>query len=53
MVFDVVSNSWAGGDLIGECGADCNGLFFTGNYAPGNAKGLNKEFVEAYLTAFG
>jgi branched-chain amino acid transport system substrate-binding protein len=47
------SNSWAGGDLIGECGADCNGLFFTGNYAPGNAKGLNKEFVEAYLTAFG
>jgi branched-chain amino acid transport system substrate-binding protein len=47
------SNSWAGGDLIGECGADCNGLFFTGNYAPGNAKGLNKEFVEAYIAAYG
>ncbi len=47
------SNSWAGGDLIGECGTDCNGLFFTGNYAPGNAKGLNKTFVEAYTKAYG
>lgn len=47
------SNSWAGGDLIGQCGTDCNGLFFTGNYAPGNAKGLNKSFVEAYTKAYG
>lgn len=49
----VGSNSWAGGDLIGTCGNDCNGLFFTGNYAPGNAKGLNKTFVEAYNKAYG
>jgi len=49
----VGSNSWAGGDLIGTCGSDCNGLFFTGNYAPGNAKGLNKSFVEAYTKAYG
>jgi branched-chain amino acid transport system substrate-binding protein len=49
----VGSNSWAGGDLIGQCGTDCNGLFFTGNYAPGNAKGINKEFVEAYSKAYG
>lgn len=47
------SNSWAGGDLIGQCGSDCNGLFFTGNYAPGNAKGINKEFVETYSKAYG
>ena len=47
------SNSWAGGDLIGECGSDCNGLFFTGNYAPGNATGLNKQFVDAYKAAYG
>ncbi|MGB3209318.1 MAG: ABC transporter substrate-binding protein [Desulforhopalus sp.] len=47
------SNSWAGGDLIGECGADCNGLFFTGNYAPGNAKGLNKQFVDEYVKTYG
>ena len=47
------SNSWAGGDLIGECGADCNGLFFGGNYAPGKAVGLNKKFVDAYVKAYG
>lgn len=49
----VGSNSWAGGDLIGACGSDCNGLFFSGNYAPGNAQGLNKTFVEAYNKAYG
>jgi branched-chain amino acid transport system substrate-binding protein len=47
------TNSWAGGDLIGQCGTDCNGLFFTGNYAPGNAKGINKEFVDTYTKAYG
>lgn len=47
------SNSWAGGDLVGECGEDCNGLFFTGNYAPGGATGINREFVEAYKAAYG
>jgi branched-chain amino acid transport system substrate-binding protein len=49
----VGSNSWAGGDLIGECGTDCDGLFFGGNYAPGKATGLNKEFVDAYKIAYG
>ena len=49
----VGSNSWAGGDLIGQCGTDCNGLFFTGNYAPGNAKGINKKFLDAYSKAYG
>lgn len=48
----VGSNSWAGGDLIGECGNDCNGLFFTGNYAPGKATGLNKTFVDQYVGAY-
>lgn len=47
------SNSWAGGDLLGECGGDCTGLFFTGNYAPGNAKGINATFVERYRKAYG
>jgi branched-chain amino acid transport system substrate-binding protein len=45
------SNSWAGGDLVGQCGADCDGLYFVSNYAPGNAKGLNKTFVDAYMSA--
>lgn len=49
----VGSNSWAGGDLIGECGNDCEGLFFSGNYAAGGATGINKQFVEAYKAAFG
>lgn len=47
------SNSWAGGDLVGECGSDCSGLFFTGNYAPGNATGINKKFVDAYVKEYG
>lgn len=47
------SNSWAGGDLAGECGEDCDGLFFTGNYAPGGASGVNKVFVNAYNKAYG
>lgn len=49
----VGSNSWAGGDLIGECGSDCEGLFFTGNYAAGGATGINKQFVDAYTAAYG
>lgn len=49
----VGSNSWAGGDLIGECGSDCDGLYFTGNYAPGGATGINKQFVDSYKAAYG
>ncbi len=46
------SNSWAGGDLPGKCGPDCNGLYFTGNYAAGGATGINKRFVTAYEDAY-
>ena len=49
----VGSNSWAGGNLLGECGSDCEGLFFSGNYAPGGATGVNKQFVDAYKSAYG
>lgn len=47
------SSSWAGGDLAEGCGDDCHGLFFTGDYAPGGAEGINKEFVSAYSAAYG
>lgn len=47
------SNSWAGGDLVGECGSDCDGLYFSGNYAPGGATGINKKFVDAYKAEYG
>jgi len=47
------SSSWAGGDLIGGCGDNCEGLFYTGDYAPGGAKGINRQFVDAYNKAYG
>lgn len=46
------SNSWAGGNLVGECGEDCNGLYFTGNYAPGSGTPINTTFIEQYTTAY-
>ena len=46
------SNSWAGGDLMGLCGADCNGMYFTGNFAAGGTKGKAKVFVDAYQAAY-
>ncbi len=48
----VGGGSWAGGDLIGTCGQDCDGLFYAGDYAPGGATGLNKQFVTAYRKAY-
>ena len=46
------SNSWAGGNLTGLCGTECNGLFFTGNFAAGGTKGIAKEFVDKYQAAY-
>ncbi len=46
------SNSWSGGDLMGQCGDNCKGLFFTGNFAAGGAKGKSKEFVDKYQKAY-
>ncbi len=42
------SNSWSGGDLMSLCGDDCKGLFFTGNFAPGGAKGKAVDFIAKY-----
>jgi len=49
----VGSNSWAGGNLLGECGNDCEGLYFSGNYASGGATGINKQFVDSYKADYG
>jgi branched-chain amino acid transport system substrate-binding protein len=46
------SNSWSGGDLMSLCGNDCKGLFFTGNFAPGGAKGKAKDFVDKYQKVY-
>ncbi len=48
----VGSNSWAGGNLVEECGKDCNGLFFVGNYAAGGAVGESKKFVDLYKKTY-
>ena len=34
------------------CGPECKGLFFTGNFAAGGAKGKAKNFVDAYQKAY-
>lgn len=47
------SNSWAGGNLVGECGMDCNGLFFVGNFAAGGVVGVAREFVDLYQKEYG
>ncbi len=46
------SNSWSGGDLMGKCGDNCKGLFFTGNFAPGGAKDKAKDFVDKYQKVY-
>jgi len=46
------SNSWAGGDLMELCGAECKGMFFTGNFAAGGTKGKAKIFVDTYQKTY-
>lgn len=47
------TEGYATDELIEHCGANCNGIVFTSNYLPGNAKGVNKTFVDAYTKAYG
>ena len=42
------SNSWAVGNLVEECGKDCKGQFFVGNFAAGGVVGVAKQFVDVY-----
>jgi branched-chain amino acid transport system substrate-binding protein len=46
------STSWGGGNLVEKCGDECQGLFFTSNFAPGGAKGISKTFVDSYQKAY-
>lgn len=46
------SNSWSGGDLMGLCGDDCKGLYFTGNFAPGGVEGKAKTFVDNFKKTY-
>jgi branched-chain amino acid transport system substrate-binding protein len=46
------SNSWGGGELAQLCGPECNGMFFTGNFAAGGTKGKAKNFVDTYQKVY-
>lgn len=47
------TEGYATDEPLERCGANCNGIVFTSNYLPGNAKGINKTFVDAYSNAYG
>jgi branched-chain amino acid transport system substrate-binding protein len=47
------SDSWGGGDLMGLCGDDCKGYYFSSHYAAAGAKGETKKFIDEYKAAYG
>ncbi len=47
------SDSWGSGDLMGLCGDDCKGQFFSTHYSPVGAKGATKEFIDSYTKMYG
>lgn len=47
------SDSWGSGDLMGLCGDDCKGQFFSTHYAAAGATGATKEFIDNYQAEYG
>ncbi|HDQ41530.1 MAG TPA: ABC transporter substrate-binding protein [Desulfonatronum sp.] len=47
------SDSWGSGDLMGLCGDDCKGHFFSTHYAAAGATGATKDFIEGYQAVYG
>ncbi len=47
------SDSWGGGDLMGLCGDDCKGYYFSTHYAAAGAKGDTKKFIDDYTAKYG
>jgi branched-chain amino acid transport system substrate-binding protein len=47
------SDSWGSSELVGLCGADCEGYYFSTHYAADNASPVAKKFIEAYNTKYG
>ncbi len=47
------SDSWGSGDLMGLCGDDCKGYYFSTHYAAAGAKGETKAFIDAYTAEYG
>lgn len=46
------SDSWGGGDLMGLCGDDCKGYYFTTHYAAAGAQGATKDFIDKYTAQY-
>ena len=46
------ADAWGGGDLMGLCGDDCKGYYFSTHYAAAGAKGATKAFIDAYKAAY-
>lgn len=47
------SDSWGGGDLMGLCGDDCNGYYFSTHYAAAGATGATQAFIDEYNRTYG
>ncbi len=47
------SDSWGSGDLMGLCGDDCKGFYFSTHYAAAGAQGDTKKFIDEYAAAYG
>jgi branched-chain amino acid transport system substrate-binding protein len=46
------ADAWGGGDLMGLCGDDCKGYYFSTHYAAAGAKGATKAFIDEYRDAY-
>ncbi len=47
------SDSWGSGDLMGLCGDDCKGYYFSTHYAAAGAQGATKAFIDKYNELYG
>jgi branched-chain amino acid transport system substrate-binding protein len=47
------SDSWGSSELVGLCGTDCEGYYFSTHYAADNATPVAKKFIDAYNTKYG
>ena len=47
------ADAWGGGDLMGLCGDDCKGYYFSTHYAAAGATGATKAFIDEYKAMFG
>jgi len=47
------SDSWGSSELVGLCGTDCEGYYFSTHYAADNATPVAKKFIDAYNAKYG